>query len=100
MLLYGGIYTMNDVADRLADARHPVKRHRPVAAGRIAAGTATGIAAVLMGLGIVSGALLFGPAVLACYALVLGINVAYSVEAVNVLVVDLLLNALRMRCAS
>jgi decaprenyl-phosphate phosphoribosyltransferase len=93
VLLYGGIYTMNDVADRLADARHPVKRHRPVAAGRIAAGTATGIAAVLVSLGIASGALLFGPAVMACYALVLGVNVAYSGWGRDVPVVELVLNS-------
>lgn len=93
VLLYGGIYTMNDVADRLADARHPMKRHRPVAAGRIAAGTATSISTALMILGMASGALLFGPAVLACYALVLGMNLAYSGGGRDVPVVDLVLNS-------
>ena len=36
VLLYGGIYTFNDIADRAADSRHPVKRTRPspVAANR------------------------------------------------------------------
>lgn len=28
-------YVVNDVADRYSDARHPAKRHRPIAAGRV-----------------------------------------------------------------
>lgn len=34
-LLSGAIYAVNDVADRERDRRHPVKRNRPVASGRI-----------------------------------------------------------------
>ena len=35
VLFYGGIYTLNDLADRVEDARHPVKRLRPIASGRL-----------------------------------------------------------------
>jgi len=34
-LLAGAVYTMNDLADVEADRRHPVKRHRPIASGRL-----------------------------------------------------------------
>ena len=34
-LVSGSIYLMNDVADREQDRHHPVKRHRPIASGRL-----------------------------------------------------------------
>ncbi len=34
-LLAGAVYTMNDLADVDADREHPVKRHRPIASGRV-----------------------------------------------------------------
>lgn len=39
-IVSSGFYLVNDVVDRQADQRHPVKRLRPVAAGEIAAGRA------------------------------------------------------------
>lgn len=38
ILLYGGIYTLNDIADRATDARHPRKGRRPVASGAVSVG--------------------------------------------------------------
>lgn len=38
--LSGTVYILNDVADRAADAGHPLKRWRPIAAGDIAPGPA------------------------------------------------------------
>jgi 4-hydroxybenzoate polyprenyltransferase len=35
VLLYGGIYTLNDVADLESDRLHPSKRRRPIASGAI-----------------------------------------------------------------
>jgi 4-hydroxybenzoate polyprenyltransferase len=40
------VYLINDIADLEQDRQHPVKRHRPLAAGRISSNTA-GIAAAL-----------------------------------------------------
>ena len=37
-------YLMNDVRDRAADRLHPIKRHRPIAAGIIPPGTAISVA--------------------------------------------------------
>jgi 4-hydroxybenzoate polyprenyltransferase len=46
-VLSGVVYLINDVADREADRRHPVKRHRPIASGAVPAGAAIAAAAAL-----------------------------------------------------
>lgn len=50
--LSSGTYLMNDIADRAADRADPLRRSRPIAAGRLAVGTAAlyAIAAFLLGL--------------------------------------------------
>ena len=35
------VYLFNDLRDREADSNHPVKRHRPIASGRVSPGAAT-----------------------------------------------------------
>lgn len=39
--LSGAVYLFNDVADRTADQKHPLKRERPIASGQLAVRTAT-----------------------------------------------------------
>jgi 4-hydroxybenzoate polyprenyltransferase len=46
--LSGGVYLVNDVADRESDAQHPLKRNRPIASGALPASTALVAAAVLL----------------------------------------------------
>lgn len=45
-LAASSIYLLNDIVDREEDARHPKKRHRPIASGRLAVGVARGQLAV------------------------------------------------------
>ncbi len=83
-----GTYMLNDALDAPADRQHPVKRHRPVAAGLIRVRTALVLAAVLMGGGIALGAVLRPQ-----LGLVLGIyvvlQVAYSAYLKHLPIYDL-----------
>jgi 4-hydroxybenzoate polyprenyltransferase len=47
--LSGAVYLINDVADREADRRHPLKARRPIAAGEVSPGLALLTAGVLIG---------------------------------------------------
>lgn len=47
-LLAGAVYTINDIADVNADRVHPIKRHRPIASGRVPLGWAKAMAATLV----------------------------------------------------
>jgi len=47
-LASSGIYVFNDLLDLKSDREHPVKRHRPLASGRITPRTAAVLAAVLL----------------------------------------------------
>jgi len=90
--LSGAVYLFNDVADREADQRHPLKRDRPIASGQLATSTAVA-AGVMLGLGGVAAAFavnrLFG-VVAASY---LASLVLYSVALKHVVIVDVLMIA-------
>ncbi len=51
-LLSSAVYVFNDVCDREADAVHPARRFRPIAAGRIESNVAVGLFAALACAGI------------------------------------------------
>ena len=92
VLFYSGIYTLNDLADRDADRRHPKKRHRPIAAGIVPARHAVPLAAGLIAVGLFGGAC-FGPRILTCFVVVLLLNLAYSGGGRNIVGLDVVLNA-------
>ncbi len=76
----GGTYLVNDVIDIDADARHPVKRHRPVAAGLISrrAARRVGVGLLVAGPALAASMLSIGSgAALLGYAALI---VAYSVR--------------------
>ena len=81
-------YLLNDAVDVEADRRHPVKRHRPIAAGSVPVGLAFTLAAVLLVIG-VGGAFLtsrdFGITILAYLAL----TTAYTVKLKHLPVLDI-----------
>jgi 4-hydroxybenzoate polyprenyltransferase len=45
--LSGVVYLLNDVADREADRKHPLKRHRPIASGALSTSVALGAAGII-----------------------------------------------------
>jgi decaprenyl-phosphate phosphoribosyltransferase len=81
-------YLLNDAVDVEADRRHPVKRHRPIAAGSVPVGLAFVLAALLLVVG-VGGAFLtssdFGVTILGYLAL----TTAYTVKLKHVPVLDI-----------
>lgn len=93
VLLYGGLYTLNDLADCVADARHPRKKLRPIASGSVTRSHAAWYAGFLTAAGLATGAAL-GPHVLLCYVAVTAINLGYSFGGRDVRGADLLLNSL------
>jgi 4-hydroxybenzoate polyprenyltransferase len=52
--LSGVVYLVNDVADREADRRHPLKRNRPIASGTVPVSLAITTAIVLLAVALVS----------------------------------------------
>lgn len=82
------VYALNDVRDVELDRRHPVKRNRPVAAGRVTVSAALGLAsaAALTGLAL---AVPLGLASVATVAAYLAVSVAYSLRLKHVAVLDI-----------
>jgi 4-hydroxybenzoate polyprenyltransferase len=93
LLLYGGIYTFNDIADRRADAAHPHKRRRPIASGIVPVRVALTISVALVTAGLLLIAWLLPVRVLLASAGALAMNVAYSGGGRNLPCVDILLNS-------
>lgn len=92
-LIAGGVYVLNDFFDRKADALHPEKRHRPLAAGKIAPRTAVMVALILLALG-VAGAWMLAPPfgwVVSAYLL---LQIAYSCKLKQIAILDVFLIAL------
>jgi 4-hydroxybenzoate polyprenyltransferase len=94
VLLYGGLYTINDIADREADARHPRKRLRPIASGRITVHTAACVATALMVAGLACGLVLFAAPVFACFVAAVAFNLLYSFLGRGWKYVDVVLNSI------
>jgi 4-hydroxybenzoate polyprenyltransferase len=87
--LSGVVYILNDLADRTADQRHPLKRLRPIASGRLSPSTALA-AGIVLGVISLAASVLLSPmfAVLAATYVVL--LVVYSVFLKHLVIIDAL----------
>jgi 4-hydroxybenzoate polyprenyltransferase len=94
VLLYGGIYTMNGLADLASDAQHSTKRNRPLPARRVSTQSAAVFSFVLTALGLASGAWLFGTHLFSVYVGALFLNVFYTFFAKQVPYLELVVNSL------
>lgn len=92
------IYLLNDIVDREEDARHPKKRHRPIASGRLPIGHAWLLfAGLLVGCAALSMAVPHGPGKLPFVlwpAAYLVLNLAYSFWLKRMVVIDCMCIAL------
>lgn len=76
MVASAAVYIGNDIADRHRDRLHPVKRHRPIAAGRVGVLASGACCAVL--LAALAAIVARSPASFWPLLVYLGLNVAYS----------------------
>jgi decaprenyl-phosphate phosphoribosyltransferase len=83
------VYLVNDARDAEADRAHPVKRHRPVAAGQVPVPLAYAVGGTLAVLAPAVAAWLCSPFTSALLTAYLGMQLAYCVSLKHVLVVDL-----------
>jgi 4-hydroxybenzoate polyprenyltransferase len=87
--LSGVVYVFNDLADRAADQRHPLKRLRPIASGRLAPATAM-IAAVVLGVVSLAGSIFLSPLFATVAATYVALLVLYSVVLKHLVIIDAL----------
>lgn len=87
--LSGVIYLLNDVADREADRRHPLKSRRPIASGQLAPSTALAAAAVL-GLAALTSAFALQPAFGIVTLGYVVLQAAYSAGLKHLVIIDVL----------
>jgi len=92
-LVSSSIYLLNDVADREADRRHPEKRIRPVASGRLSPAAAVSWA-LLLGLGTAVVAWVVAPAYAVVITAYLLLQAGYSAGLKHVVILDALIIAM------
>ena len=87
--LSGATYLLNDIWDREADRRHPLKQHRPIASGQLDIRTAVWSAAVLITCAI-GAAWLLNPRLAGIAAAYVVLLFSYSTTLKHVVIVDVL----------
>jgi 4-hydroxybenzoate polyprenyltransferase len=83
-------YLFNDLRDAEHDRRHPDKRHRPIASGELAPGTATAAAIVLSAAGIGLAAAAVSLEVGGLVALYGVVTIAYSLGLKRLVIIDVM----------
>ncbi len=93
LLLYGGIYTMNDIADAKSDAMHPMKRKRPLPSKRISIKSAMVFASVLIVAGLLGAFVMFNRQIFYICVATLALNIFYTFIAKKIPYLELLVNS-------
>ena len=82
-----GVYVLNDLMDRKADRRHPTKRSRPIASGRVSVPIAVALMVALAGAGLA--VIWYVAQLLGLVGLIyIAINVGYSLGGKNLPLLD------------
>ena len=87
--LSGAVYLVNDVADIERDQLHPLKRLRPIASGQLSVRSALAVA-VALGLLCLAASFLLGPWFGLAGLAYLALNLAYSFQLKDVVILDAL----------
>jgi 4-hydroxybenzoate polyprenyltransferase len=81
-----GVYVLNDIADRGADQMHPVKRHRPLASGRLSLPNAVTLCVLLLAGGVAAGfAIGFAFGCIVCIYICQNLAYSFSLKRVAIL---------------
>jgi 4-hydroxybenzoate polyprenyltransferase len=94
ILLYGGLYILNDISDMESDKKHPQKKFRPLPAGKISTGFAWILSMGCIVLGLVIGYVAFGTTILILYVLFIVANQFYTRIAKKIPYVEIIANAI------
>lgn len=87
--LSGVVYLLNDIADRDADRRHPLKSRRPIASGQLSPGVALA-AAVVLGVVFLSLAFWLRPVFGLVAVAYVALQVGYSARLKHIVIIDVL----------
>lgn len=93
VFLYGGLYTMNGIADIESDKKHSIKKNRPIASGKISVASALVFAIVLITLGLVTGFMFFDMTVVYLYLTFLVLNLLYTFSLKHIPYVEIFANS-------
>jgi 4-hydroxybenzoate polyprenyltransferase len=89
-LASSAVYVWNDIRDRAEDRLHPLKRHRPLAAGTVSVGSAVTLALTLAAAALASAAYL-GVRFFVILAVYLVLNQLYSAGLKHVVILDVMI---------
>lgn len=94
VLLYGGLYTLNDIADIESDRMHPQKKYRPLPLKKISIQSAYIFAFTTILISLVFSYFYFGIPVFLTFILFIAVNVLYTRIAKKIPYVEILFNSL------
>jgi 4-hydroxybenzoate polyprenyltransferase len=87
--LSGVVYLLNDLVDREADQRHPLKRLRPIASGRLSPRVAL-VAAIVLGVAGLAASFVLSPGFAGFAAAYVALLAVYSVVLKDLVIIDAL----------
>ncbi len=92
-LVSSAVYVFNDLRDAAQDRLHPIKRHRPIAAGAVQPAPAVAVALVLLAVGL-GGAWRVDPLLAAVLGGYLALQAAYTLRLKHIALVDVIVISL------
>ncbi len=87
------VYVFNDLLDRKADAKHPVKCNRPIASGAVKIGEAIVLLVILIALALLVPILLHSQWLIICIASYMVMMTVYSCYLKHVVIIDVMIIA-------